>query len=180
MDEAQEQAERAEPRPRTLARSVPQFFGEVRTHFGVTEGDYVELKTVYEARQGDNWGQWHRPMKDKFRAPQDNETWTIVRTPTERNVVPGKWASQVKLRPNGQVDKYKARYVAKGFKQVERLDYFESFAPTCKPKTFKILLQLSSVRGHVMQQFDVNTAFLHSPIEGEVYLDQPHEFIKQG
>ena len=78
------------------------------------------------------------------------------------------------------MDKYKARYVAKRFKQVEGLDYFETFAPTCKPETIRILLQLSAKQGHVIHQFDVKTAFLHSPIEIEVYLEQPKEFVKCG
>ena len=68
----------------------------------------------------------------------------------------------------------------KGSKQVEGLDYFETFAPICKPETFRILLQLSTKQGHVTHQFDVKTAFLHSPIEEEVYLQQPQEFAKQG
>ena len=70
--------------------------------------------------------------------------------------------------------------MVKGFKQVERLDYFETFAPTCKQETFRILLQLSAKQGHVMHQFDVKTAFPHSPIEEEVYLEQPQEFVKRG
>ena len=86
----------------------------------------------------------------------------------------------MKLGPRDQVDKYKARYVAKGFKHVEGLDYLETFAPTCKPETFRILLQLSAKQRHVMLQFDVKTAFLHSPIEEEAYLEQPQEFVKQG
>ena len=69
--------------------------------------------------------------------------------------------------------------MAKGFKQVERLDYFEAFARTCKPETFRIILQLSAKQGHVMHQFDVKAAFLQSPIEEEVYLEQPQEFVKQ-
>ena len=156
------------------------FFGEVRTHIAVTEGDYVEPKTVYEAKQGDDCDQWHRAMKDEVKALQDNKTWNLVRPPTDRDVIPGKWVYKVKLGPIGQVDKYKARYVAKGFKQVEGLDYFETFAPTCRPETFRILLQLSAKQGHVMHQFDVKTAFLHSPIEEEVYLEQPQEFVKRG
>ena len=179
-EDALEHADRAEPRRGTRARNVPQFFGEVRTHLAVTEGDYVEPKTVYEAKQGDDWDQWHRAMKDEVKALQDNETWNLVRPPTERDVIPGKWVYKVKLGPSGQVDKYKARYVAKGFKQVEGLDYFETFAPTCKPETLRILLQLSAKQGHVMHQFDVKTAFLHSPIEEEVYLEQPQEFVKRG
>ena len=50
FEEALEQADRAEPRRGTRARNVPQFFGEVRTHLAVTEGDYVEPKTVYRAK----------------------------------------------------------------------------------------------------------------------------------
>ena len=41
-------------------------------------------------------------------------------------------------------------------------------------------LQIMAKQGHVMHQFDVKTAFLHSPIEEEVYLEQPQEFVKRG
>ena len=156
------------------------FFGEVRTHLGVTGGNYVEPKTVYKAKQADECDQWYRAMNDEVKALQDNETWDQVRPPTDRDVIPGKWVYKVKLEPSGQVDQYKARYVAKGFKQVEGMDYFETFAPTYKPETFRILIQLSAKRGHVMNQFDVKTAFLYSPIEEEVYLIQPQEFVKRG
>ena len=121
--EALEQADRAEPRRRTRSRSVPQFFREVRTHLVVTEGDYVEPKTVYETKQGDDWDQWYRAMKDEVKALQDNETWNLVRPPSDRDVIPGKWVYKVKLGPRGPVDNYKARYVANGFKKMEGLDY---------------------------------------------------------
>ena len=146
----------------------------------MTEGNYVELKTVHEAKQADKWDQWYRAMNDEVKALQENETGDLERPPTEGDIIPGKWVYKVKLGPGGQVDKYKARYVTKGFKQVEGLDYFETFAPTCKPETFRILLQLSAKQGHVMHQFDVKTVFLHSPIEEEVYLEQPQKFVKQG
>ena len=120
----------------------------------------------------------NRAMKDEVKALQDNETWNLVRPPTDRDVIPGKWVYKVKLGPSGQVKKYKAGYVAMSFKQVEGLDYFETFAPTCKSETFRIFLQLSAKQGHVMQQFDVKNVFMHSPIE-EVYLEQPKEFVKQ-
>ena len=117
-------------------------------------------------------------MKDEVKALQDNETRNRVRPPTDRDVIPGKWVHKVKLGSSVQVEKYKARYVAKNFKQVEGLDYFETFAPTCQPETFRILLQLSANQGHVMHQFNVKTAFLHSPIEEEVFLEQPQELVK--
>ena len=172
-EEALEQADRAEPRRGTRARNVKQFFGEVRTHLAVTEGNYVEPKTVYETKQTDEWDQWYRAMNDEVKALQENETCDLERPPTDRDVIPDKWVYKMKLGPSGQVDKYKARYVVKGFKQVDGLDYFETFAPTCKPEALRILFQLSAKQGHVMHQFDVKTAFLHSLIEEEVYLEQP-------
>ena len=90
----------------------------------MTESDYVEPKTVYEAKHGGDWYQWQQAKKDEVKELQDNETWNLVRPPTDRDVILGKWVGKGKLGPNGQVDKYKARYVAKGFKQVEDLDYF--------------------------------------------------------
>ena len=107
-------------------------------------------------------------MKNEVKALPDDETWNIVIPPTDRDVIPGKWVYKVKLGPSALVDKYKARYVAKDFKQVKGLDYFETFAPTCKPETFRILLQLSAKQRHVKHQFDVKTAFLYSPLGEEV------------
>ena len=152
FEEALKQTDRAEPRRGTRERNAPQFFGEVRTHLAVTECDYVEPITVYEAKQGDEWDQWHRAMKDEVKPLQDNETCYLVRHSTDRDVIPGKWVYKVKLGPRGQVDKYSALYLVKGFKQVEGVDYFETFAPTCKPETFRILLQLSAKQGNVMHQ----------------------------
>ena len=146
----------------------------------MTEGDYVEPKLVYKAKQGDDWDQWQRAMNDGVKLLQDNDSWNLVRPPTDRDDIPGKCVYIVKLRPSGHVDKYKARYVAKGFKKVEGMDYFETFAPTCKPETFRILLQLSAKQGYVMHQFDVKSTFLHSPMEEKVYLEQSQEFLKQG
>ena len=101
-----EQANRAEHRRGTRARNVPQFFGKVRTHLAGTESDYVEPKTIYEAKQGDDWDQWHRAMKDDLKALHDNETWNlVVRPPTDRDVIPGKWVYKVKLGRSGQVEK---------------------------------------------------------------------------
>ena len=134
---------------------------------------------MYEAQQGDDWDQWHRTMKDEVKALQEKETWNLVRPPTNRDVIPGKWVYKMKLGASGQMDNYKARYVAKGFKQVEGLDCFETFALTGKPETFRILLQQSAKQGHVMHHFDVKTAFLHSPVEEEVSLEQPQEVVKQ-
>ena len=157
FEEALEQTDRAATRRGTRAKNFPQFFGEVRTHLVVTECDLVEPKKVYEAMHGDNWDQLHRAMEGGVKALQDKETWNLVRPHTDRVVISGKWFYRAKLGLSGQMDRYNAGYVPKGFKQVEGLDYFETFAPTYLrllrlPETFRILLQLSAKQSHLLSR----------------------------
>ncbi|CAB4026634.1 Hypothetical predicted protein [Paramuricea clavata] len=79
-------------------------------------------------------------MQAEYESLMDNNTWTLVDEPEDQQVLPGKWVYKVKYRASGQVDKLKARYVAKGYAQIEGLDFFDTYAPTCKPETFRILL----------------------------------------
>ena len=102
-----------------------------------------------------------------------------MRPLTDRDVLLGKKSYKVKLGPSNQVEAHKARYLAESFRQREGLDYFSTFASTCKPKTFRIPFQLSSKQGYVLHQFDDKKILLHSPIEEEVYLEQPQEFVKK-
>ena len=105
-------------------------------------------------------------MEADVDALKNNNTWTLVDKPQDKNVLPGKWVYKVKYSTDGEVDKYKAKYVAKGFVQVEGLDFFETYVPTCKPGTFR-------QKGLELRQMDVKSAYLHSEIEDKIYLEQP-------
>ena len=65
-------------------------------------------------------------MQAEFESLEDNNTWRLVREPKDRKVLPGKWVYKVKYGADGQIDKYKARYVAKGLAQVEGLDFSDT------------------------------------------------------
>ena len=91
-------------------------------------------------------------------------TRTLVDRPQSRKVIPGRWVLAVKRDAMGQVERFKARYVKKGFMQVEGLDFNETFAPICKPETKRILLALGSQDDLVLHKMDVKSAFLNSPL----------------
>ena len=55
------------------------------------EGDYVESKAVYEAEHVGDWDQWHRAMKDEVKVLQDHDTWNLMRTTTDRDIIQGRW-----------------------------------------------------------------------------------------
>ena len=119
-------------------------------------------------------------MQAEVESLENNDTWTFVDRPKDKNVLPGKWVYRVKYGADGQVDKYKARYVAKGYAQVEGIDFFETYAPTCKPETFRTLLAVAAQKDLHLGQMDVKSAYLHSAIEEEIYLEQPQGFVKRG
>ena len=102
------------------------FFDEVENHLATTEGVFVEPNIV-QAKKLLVAMAPHRTMKVEVTALQDNDTWELVRSPRDRDVIPGKWVYKVILKPSDQVDRYKARYLAKGFKPLEVLVNFDTF-----------------------------------------------------
>ena len=59
-----------------------------------------------------------------------NDVWDIVLKPEGKSIVSSKWIYKVKHAADGSIDKYKARFVARGFSQKEGIDYEETFSPS--------------------------------------------------
>ena len=115
-------------------------------------------------------------MEDEFDALICNQTWLLVPRPPGTNIVGSKWIFKTKFRPDGSVDKHKARLVARGFTQQHGIDYHDTFSPVVKPVTVRLVLSLAVSRGWSLRQIDVNNAFLHGFLEEDVYMQQPPGF----
>ncbi|CAI7840032.1 unnamed protein product, partial [Closterium sp. NIES-53] len=79
--------------------------------------------------------------------------------PPGANVVDGMWIFRVK-RPPGSPPVFKARYVARGFSQREGVDFFQTFVPTPKMTTLRVLLHIAAQRDYELHSLDFSTAFL--------------------
>jgi hypothetical protein len=84
----------------------------------------------------------------------------------------------VKQTPEGKVERYKARLVARGYSQTYGIDYDETFAPVAKMSTVKTLISCAANFGWSLHQLDVKNAFLHGDLQGEVYMEIPHGYSK--
>eukprot|EP00253_Pinus_taeda_P036084 PITA_36084 len=80
-----------------------------------------------------------------------------------------RWLYKVKQVTDGSVEKHKVRFVARGFSQVEGIDYDETFAPVARYPSIILMLALSAQMGWNFHQIDVKIAFLNGKIEEEVY-----------
>ncbi|CAI7898277.1 unnamed protein product [Closterium sp. NIES-53] len=85
--------------------------------------------------------------------------------PFGANVVDGMWIFRVKRPPGSPV--FKARYVAKGFNQREGVDFFQTFAPTPKMTTLRVLLHVAARRDYELHSIDFSTAFLQGSLHEE-------------
>lgn len=118
-------------------------------------------------------------MEDEITALNDNNTYDLVTPPENRQIVGGKWVFAVKNGPNGE-ETHKARYVANGYSQIAGIDYQETFAPTARMSSVRILVQLAVQNDMITHQMDVKTAYINAPIDCDIYMEQPKGFEKVG
>lgn len=81
---------------------------------------------------------WREAIQDTLVSLMSNNTWSIVEKPASANLVSTKWIFKIKKFKDGQVDKSKARLVARGFNQRRGIDFFEIFSGVVRLETFSI------------------------------------------
>ncbi|CAI7796068.1 unnamed protein product [Closterium sp. NIES-54] len=97
--------------------------------------------------------------------------------PPGANIVDGMWIFRVK-RPPGSPHAFKARYVARGVSQRQGVDYFETFSPTPKMTTLRVLLHVTTHRDYELHCRDFTTAFLQGSLHEEIWLRRPPGFTE--
>jgi hypothetical protein len=75
---------------------------------------------------------WQDAMTEEYQSILKNDVWDVVPRPEGKYVVTSKWIYKIKHVVDGSIEKYKARFVARGFSQVEGVDYDETFAPVAR------------------------------------------------
>ncbi|CAI7796919.1 unnamed protein product [Closterium sp. NIES-53] len=89
--------------------------------------------------------------------------------------VNGMWIFKVK-RPSGSPPSFKVRYVARGFSQRQGVDYFQTFSPTPKMTTLRVLLHVAAHCDYELHPLEFSTAFLQGSLHEEIWLRRPPGF----
>jgi hypothetical protein len=99
-----------------------------------------------------------------------------VPRPEEKSVVGSRWIYKIKHVADGSVDKFKARFVAKGFSQKEGIDFSETFALVARYSSIRAVISIVAELGWQIHRMDVKTTFLNGVIEEDIYIEQPEGF----
>ena len=108
------------------------------------------------------------------------QTWDLVELPADRKRIGSKWVFRVKHKSDGTVDRFKARFVAKGYAQAYGIDYKDTFSRVVKFTSIRTILAFAAQEGLIAQQINVVTAFLNGHLEEEIYIEQPEGFVVPG
>ena len=138
--------------------------------------DGGEPESFQEAQTHKDRGSWMKAMQEEMESIQKNNTYELVKLPKGRKALRNKWVYKLKKDGRGDLVKYKARLVVKGFGQKKGIDFDEIFSPVVKLSSIRIILGLATNQDLEIEQLDVKTAFLHGDLEEEIYMQQPEGF----
>eukprot|EP00253_Pinus_taeda_P018195 PITA_18195 len=117
-------------------------------------------------------------MNEEYHSLLANDTRDLVPLPKGRKLVRCKWVYRTKYGLDGKVDKHKAHLVAKGFSQVEGIEYIETFYPVSKMNSIHLDLSLAASFKWEVHKMDVKSAFSQGDLHEEIYMEQPTGFVQ--
>ena len=182
------QVKQESPRYPDRVRKKPDFYGD---NVYDQESDKAQVSIDYcyrmvcnipltydEAVRSPKSKDWVSAMDKEMQALRQNETFTLTNLPVGKTAVGGKWVYAIKRNVDGS-ERYKARFVAKGYSQKQGIDYEETFSPTANLTSVRVLIQKAAQENLILHQMDVETAYLHAPIDCEIYIEQPEGYEEE-
>jgi hypothetical protein len=133
--------------------------------------------TIEEAYSSHDADFWKEAIKSEMDSIMSNATWEVLERPYGCKTIGSKWVFKKKLRPDGTIERYKARLVIKGYSQKEGDDFFDTYSPVGRLTTIRVLLSLAASHGLLVHQMDVKSTFLNGELNKEIYMEQPAGFV---
>ena len=125
--------------------------------------------------------QWIKSIQLELDSLRERKVFKLCQLPVRRKAIDCRWVFAIKRDSNNQIIKHKARLVVKGFRQKEGIDYNETFAPTVRMKSIKLILAIAAIQDFEIKQLDFDTAFLNAGLDEEIYVKIPEGYqIKEG
>ncbi len=120
---------------------------------------------------------WKKVTDIKINNLHQNKTWKLIPQPSNKRVIPPKLIYKNIFFTNRILSKHKCWFVFQGFWQKHGVEYTEMYAPTVHCENLCLVLALAVAFDLEIHAMDVIAVFLHSPIEEEIYIEQPEGYV---
>jgi hypothetical protein len=150
---------------------------------GVAQLDADTPTTFKEAMTSIHKSEWLEAAQKEYNTAVAMNTWKVIpRTnlPAGANVISVKWVFKRKHDASGNPTEFKARMTPHGYKQIEGVDFYETYAQVGMYKTLRVLLALVVNFDYELDQMDVPSAFLNAPLDENIYMELPEGFSQPG
>jgi hypothetical protein len=136
-----------------------------------------EPSTFQQVIKSSDKEKWLEAMDKEYAALLKSNTFTLVPLPNNRKAIEARWLFKVKRKADGTIDRYKARWVAKGYSQKFGIDYYDTYAPVVRLENLRFLIAYATQHELHIDQMDVDSAFLQAELQEDIYVEQPEGFI---
>jgi hypothetical protein len=153
-----------------LAKAVPPH-DELPNPSKIREWTLRDVARMPEAQQKE----WKDACREELEALRKRNVFELVKLPPGRKAIKNRWVFDIKTD-----GRKRARLVAKGFSQVEGIDFDEIFSPVVRYETVRMILATAALENWFVSALDVKTAFLYGQLDEEIYMEQPEGFKVKG
>lgn len=135
-------------------------------------GHYVDdsALTFDETMHGADAQKWREAMREEINHMEQWSVWKLVVPPQKCRAITCRWLFLKKCDETDRIERYRARFVARGFTKIAAVDYEELFSPVAKHSTVRIVLSIMTANNLEAIQFDVRTPFLYGDLSEELYM----------
>ncbi|THG96722.1 hypothetical protein EW145_g7731, partial [Phellinidium pouzarii] len=143
--------------------------------------DPTTISQLGKRTDGDYW--WSA-MHEEVRILEKRGTWEYAYPPPNSNIIESKFVFRTKRNADGSIEKYKARLVARGFTQVDGVDYYsdDTFAPVTRLSSVRSILSYAAANNWEIHQIDIKSAYLYGELEDDetIFMRPPQHYELNG
>jgi hypothetical protein len=153
---------------------IDYVFKAVRATVNATTAALEEPNTLHKALRTPEADQWLLAVRAELRQLLEAGAFSFVPSKgLPKRPISSRWVLKRKIDQAGEITKYKARFVVRGFEQSPGIDFTETFAATTIPPTWRVLLALAAAHNWEIEQIDFIGAFLNGDLSETIYIRLP-------
>lgn len=135
----------------------------------------LDPQTIAEAERRPDWPQWKLAIQSELRSLQEHGVFSDpMECPAGVKPITGRFVLTLKRKSDGTVDRYKARYVARGFTQRPGQDFTATYSPVLDFPCLRLVLGIAAARNWVVETADVKTAYLYGELDHDIFMELPY------